>query len=133
MTGPNDRRRSDHNGAGDREYSARDVGCPVAGEEEEGVGYVLRLRHPAHRDIPDDRLYHLVREHGDHIGAGDARRDGIDAYVVAAELAGKGLRQAVDRELRCRIAATAALAVVADYGAGVDDAAAALLLRSSTT
>lgn len=73
----------------------------------------------AEGDAGGDGVNHLLGEGGEHIGAGDAGGDSVDADVVGAEFAGEGLSEAVDGEFGGGVAAAGGLAVKADHGASV--------------
>ena len=108
------------------DHGAGNVAGEIGGEEEEDVGDFLGFTDAAEGDAGGDSVNHLLGEGGEHIGAGDAGGDGVDADVVGAEFAGEGFGEAVDGEFGGGIAAAGGLAVKADHRASVQDDAAAL-------
>ena len=61
-----------------RQNLAGDIAGQIAGEEQERVGDFLRFAHALEGNRRADALHNFFRQVGDHVGAGYARRNGVD-------------------------------------------------------
>ncbi len=74
-----------HGSSIDGEDFSVHVGSQVAGEEEKGVGNILRLAQPFQWNAFCNAFSQLFWQGFEHVGFDDARRYGIDADVIFAE------------------------------------------------
>ena len=92
----------------------------VAGQPHIGVGDVHRLAHPSQRRLRSHGLQDLRRHGLDHLRGNEPRGHGVDADVVATELARPGLREADHPRFRRGIVRLAEVSVQTDDRGGVE-------------
>lgn len=116
-------------GAVNLENGASDIASEVGGEEEEGIRDIHGLADAAERNSIDERLDHLGRESGDHVGIGDAWSNGVDPDAGRGQFPGEGFSETVNCKLGGGIGDAGRLTVDADHGGGVENDAGFLLLH----
>src|SRR6266851_620230 len=102
---------------------AGDVGGLVAGQENDGGGYVAGGAQAAERNARLQFFFHLVRQHGGHWRFDEAGSDGIHGDVARGDFDGDGFGQADQAGFCGDIIGLAGIARLGYHRADVDDAA----------
>src|SRR5512146_19867 len=77
-----------------RQRRAGDEGRAFAGQERHRISDFRGLAETPDRDAGDDRLQHVFRHRGDHVGVDVAGADGVDGDALAGAFLGQRLGEA---------------------------------------
>src|ERR1035437_3396954 len=114
-----------------RQHLARDVARRRAGEEQHGVGHVVRLAQVAQRNLLQEPLARLGTDLGRHRGLDEPRGNRIHRNAPAGQLSRGGLGEANHTRLAGPVIALAGVADQADDRGNVHNAPRALLEQAA--
>src|ERR1035437_2575870 len=114
-----------------RQHLAGDVARRRAGEEQDGVGHVVRLAKAAEGNLFRECLARLGTELGRHGGLDETGGNRVHGDATAGQLPGGGLGEANHTRLAGPVIALSGVAYEADHRSNVNDAPRALLEQAA--